>query len=397
MPKPLFDTLNLQGKAVLVRLDLNVPMKDGVVMDSERLERSLKTIQKLIQMQTRVVILSHLGRPEGKPSPEFSLGPVAKVLERLLSPTLVSFCPDTIGDTAKKAIEHLKNGQVLVLENLRFYEGEEKNTPAFSKELASLGDIYIDDAFSCAHRAHASTQGITQFLPSYPGYLMLEELDNLKRTLAHPQKPYMAIIGGAKISTKLGLLESLVTRLDKLVLTGAMANTFLMAWGYEVGKSLVEPPMVEEAKKILELANQKGCKVILPVDVVTASAPVLGAATQTVLVEHMGSDQMILDAGPETVQHILKAIKNSKTLVWNGALGVTEVKPFDHGTSIVARYVAGRTKAGELISVAGGGDTVLALKQAGVYEDFTYISTAGGAFLEWLEEKSLPGVEALDK
>lgn len=396
MINPTFDTLNLKGKVILVRLDLNVPMKNGTITDVERLERSLKTIQKLIQMQAKVVVISHLGRPDGKILPELSLKPVADTLRKLLSPIPVFFCLEAIGDRAKTAVQNLKDDQVLVLENLRFYPGEEANDPAFAKALASLGDVYINDAFSCAHRAHASTVGITQFLPSYPGYLMMEELDYLTQTLSHPQKPYMAIIGGAKVSTKLGLLENLVERLDILALVGAMANTFLLALDREVGKSLVEPVMVNEAKKILEKAEEIGCQVILPVDARVATAPKQGVSSHIVSIQKVPSDQMILDTGPETVQHILKAIEKAKTLVWNGALGVTEIKPFDESTTQVAYYVAERTRAGDLLSVAGGGDTVLALKQASVYDDFTYISTAGGAFLEWLEGKLLPGVEALE-
>jgi len=396
MTHPAFDMLALKGRVVLVRLDLNVPMKERTVMDTERIQRSLGTLQTLIHMQARVVVMSHLGRPKGKKNLDLSLWPIALALEPFLHPAPVFFCPWSRGEEAKKAIENLKEGQVLMLENLRFHEEEEKNDLQFSKDLADLGDLYINDAFSCSHRAHASIEGITHFLPSYPGYLLLEELNHLTYALADPKYPYMAIIGGAKVSTKLALLESLVGRLSEVALVGAMAHTFLMALGYKIGKSLAEPQMLEEARKILECAHHKGCQVLLPIDHVVATAIEPGISNQVVTRGDVQEDQIILDAGPQTIQRICQELQQARTLIWNGALGMTEISPFEHATLQVARYAAERTKAGVLVSVAGGGDTVLALKQANVYENLTYISTAGGAFLEWLEGKRLPGLTALN-
>lgn len=388
------DHLAVAGKRVILRADLNVPMRDGKVSDLTRIERLAPTIRELAEKGARVVVISHFDRPKGKIVPSMSLkplaGPLAKVLGRR-----VAFAEDCAGPKAEAAVAGLKNGEVALLENLRFHAGEEANDPAFAKRLAALGDLYVDDAFSAAHRAHASTTAIASLLPAAAGRLMQEELEHLQRALEKPARPAMALVGGAKISTKLDLLGNLVAKVDKLVIGGGMANTFLNAMGVNVGKSLCEKDLAGTARRILDTAKQRGCAVLLPVDAVVAPEFKEGAVSSIVDIKSVPADRMILDIGPKTVDLLKREIGACKTVVWNGPLGAFEVKPFDRGTAEVARHVADLSRAKKLLSVAGGGDTVAALRQAGVTEKFSYVSTAGGAFLEWLEGKELPGVAAL--
>jgi phosphoglycerate kinase len=388
------DDLTLAGKRVLVRCDLNVPMKDGKVTDATRIERSAATLKELAEKGARVIILSHFGRPKGKAAPEFSLQPLIAPLAQALG-RKVAFASDCIGAPASTAAAALKDGEVLLLENLRFHDEEEANDKGFAQALASLGDIYVNDAFSCAHRAHASTEGLAHLLPAAAGRLMQEELDHLGAALEKPQRPVTALVGGAKVSTKLDLLGNLVAKVDRLVIGGGMANTFLFAQGIEVGKSLAERDLADTARAILEKAKAAGCTIVLPVDAVVAGEFKAGAANKIVDVKAVPADQMILDVGPKSVAAINQYLDSSKTLVWNGPLGAFETQPFDQGTVAVARHAAALSKAKKLLSVAGGGDTVAALAHAGAEGDFSYISTAGGAFLEWLEGKELPGVTAL--
>ncbi|HEY4161623.1 MAG TPA: phosphoglycerate kinase [Dongiaceae bacterium] len=390
------DGLEVAGKKVIVRLDLNVPMKDGAVTDSTRIDRSADTLKELAGKQARVIVMAHLGRPKGKRAPEFSLKPLVGPLSKALGRP-VTFADECVGPVAKQAADALKDGAVLLLENLRFHDAEEANDSAFAKALASLADIYVNDAFSCAHRAHASTEGIARLLPAAAGRLMQAELDHLGAALGNPQRPVMAVVGGAKVSTKLELLGNLVGKVDLLVIGGGMANTFLFAEGKEIGKSLAEREMADTARDIVARAKAKGCRIVLPSDAVTAAEFKAGAATQTVDVAKVPQDQMILDVGPKSAAEIGDLLKTCKTLVWNGPLGAFETQPFDKGTTAVARAAAALTKAKALLSVAGGGDTVAALAHAGVVDDFSYVSTAGGAFLEWLEGKELPGVAALKR
>ncbi|WP_062113626.1 phosphoglycerate kinase [Aureimonas sp. AU40] len=393
----LFKTLDqadLQGKRVLVRVDLNVPMKDGRVSDATRIERILPTIREISDKGGRVLLLAHFGRPKGKVDPEQSLGPIAPVLsEKLGRP--VGFAEDCVGPVADGIVANMKDGDVLLLENTRFHAGEEKNDEAFVAELASLGDVYVNDAFSAAHRAHASTEGLAHHLPSYCGRTMQAELEALEKGLGNPEKPVIAIVGGAKVSTKIDLLQNLVAKVDCLVIGGGMANTFLAAQGIDVGKSLCEHDLADTARQILEKAKTANCTILLPTDAVVAREFKANAANETVAVASVPADAMILDVGPASVEEIKRWIEKSKTLVWNGPLGAFEIEPFDRATMAAARFAADQTEAGKLVSVAGGGDTVAALNQAGVAERFTYVSTAGGAFLEWMEGKALPGVEAL--
>ena len=387
------DQADLKGRRVLVRVDLNVPMENGRVTDATRIERILPTIREIAEKGGRAVLLAHFGRPKGR-DPKDSLKPVAAVLaEHLGRP--VGFAEDTIGDVAAKAVAGLKDGDVLLLENTRFHPGEEKNDPAFVKELARLGDLYVNDAFSAAHRAHASTEGLARALPAYAGRTMQAELDALTRGLEAPTRPLVAVVGGAKVSTKIDLLENLVGRVDALVIGGGMANTFLHATGLEIGKSLAEKDLAATALRIIERARETGCAIILPVDGVCATEFRAGAENHTYGIDAIPGDRMILDVGSQSIERINAAINDAATLVWNGPLGAFEIAPFDQGTVAAARHAAERTRAGRLVSVAGGGDTVAALNHAGVAESFSYVSTAGGAFLEWLEGKSLPGVEAL--
>lgn len=389
------DDLPLAGMTVLLRADLNVPVQDGQVTDSTRLDRLVPTIKDLTGLSAKVVILSHFGRPKNGPDEKNSLRQVVPALAKALGAP-VAFGEDCIGDVARRAIRGIDRGQVVVLENLRFHPGEEKNDPAFAKELAKLGDFYINDAFSAAHRAHASTEGLAHLLPAGAGRLMQAELVALAKALGQPRRPVAAVVGGAKISTKLDLLLNMVTKVDMLVLGGGMANTFLYAQGVEVGASLAEKDMADQARAITERAKESGCEILLPKDGVMAREFKAGAASRVVPVGQGAADEMMLDVGPATIAFLKDKLTGAKTLVWNGPMGAFEIAPFDAGTNALAAVVADLTRSGSLLSVAGGGDTVAALEHAGVADAFSYISTAGGAFLEWLEGKELPGVKALD-
>ncbi len=391
----IIDDLQVAGKKVLVRADLNVPMKDGKVTDSTRIDRTAPTLVELAKKGARVIVTTHLGRPKGKPAPEFSVQPLVEPLAKACGRP-VAFAPDCIGEAAKKVVAAMKDGDIALLENVRFYGEEEKNDPGFAKKLAELADLYVSDAFSTAHRAHATTEGLAHLLPAAAGRLMQAEVEALTAALASPKRPVMAIVGGAKISTKLDLLGNLSKKVDMLVIGGGMANTFLNAQGVNVGKSLCEHDMADTARKILDEAKNGGCQIVLPVDAVVAAELKEGVATKTVEIAQVPADQMILDVGPRSIADICKRLEGCKTLLWNGPLGAFETKPFDKGTNEVAQKAAALTK-GDLLSVAGGGDTVSALAKAGAEEGFSYVSTAGGAFLEWLEGKDLPGVKVLRK
>lgn len=390
------DGIDVKGKRVIVRADLNVPVRDGKVTDATRLERLLPGLNALADRGAKVIVISHFGRPKNGPEAEFSLRPIAETLQRLLGRE-VAFSGDSIGAEAAGTVGKLNDGGVAVLENLRFHKGEEKNDPAFAGELAKLGDIFVGDAFSCAHRAHASTEGLTHFLPSYAGPLLMEEINALRTALEKPQRPTAAVVGGAKVSTKIPVLTNLVAKVDHLIIGGGMANTFLQAMGVAVGKSLAEPDFHGTARDILAEAKQKGCEIVLPVDAVVATEFKEGAAHKVVTVSNVPDDAMILDVGPQSVARTSALLEHTRTLLWNGPLGAFEIAPFGDGTFALARAAAALTKAGKLVSVAGGGDTVAALNSAGVTDDFTYVSTAGGAFLEWLEGRELPGVAALTR
>ena len=394
---PRFRTLDdaeVAGKRVLLRVDLNVPVKDGEVTDATRIERVAATITELSNKGAKVILLAHFGRPKGKPDPEQSLKPIAAATEKVIG-RKVAFAADCIGEAAASAVAAMKDGDVLLLENTRFHAGEEKNDPEFAKALAANGDIYVNDAFSAAHRAHASTEGLAHLLPAFAGRSMQAELEALEKGLGNPKRPVVAIVGGAKVSTKIDLLQNLVKKVDALVIGGGMANTFLAAQGIDVGKSLCEHELGDTAKEIMEAAKKADCAIVLPADAVVARKFEANAANETVPVAEVPADAMILDVGPETVKAIEQWLEKAETLVWNGPLGAFEIRPFDRATVAIAKDAATETKAGKLVSVAGGGDTVAALNQAGVGDDFTYVSTAGGAFLEWMEGKALPGVEAL--
>jgi phosphoglycerate kinase len=386
--------LDLEGKRVLVRADLNVPMTDGKVTDATRIERQAPTIRELADKGARVIVLSHFDRPKGKVVPSMSLAPLVGPMENALDRP-VGFVADTVGEGAKAAVAALKDGEVLLLENTRFHPGEEKNDGEFSVALAALGELYVNDAFSAAHRAHASTEGVARLLPNAAGRSMQAELEHLGKALADPDRPVMAVVGGAKVSSKIDLLTNLVTRVETLVIGGAMANTFLAAEGKNVGKSLHEPDLLDTALEVVRLAGDSGAALALPVDLVVAKEFKSGAAHRIVAADAIGADEMALDVGPATVAAFTARLAGTRTLVWNGPFGAFETPPFDAGTVAAARAVAAATRTGNLLSVAGGGDTVAALAHAGVENDFTYVSTAGGAFLEWLEGKELPGVEAL--
>jgi phosphoglycerate kinase len=388
--------VDVTGKRVLVRADLNVPARDGQVTDATRLERVVPGLLDLAQRGAKVIVISHFGRPKSGPDPEFTLKPVAEALGHLLSKPVV-FVPDCVGPGAAAAVAAMKNGDIAVLENLRFHKGEEKNDPAFAGELAKLGDLFVGDAFSCAHRAHASTEGVTHHLPSYAGPLLMEEINALRTALEKPQRPTAAVVGGAKVSTKIPVLKNLVAKVDKLIIGGGMANTFLQAHGVNVGKSLSEPEFHETARNIMHAAKAKGCAIVLPSDAVIAREFKSGTAHAVVPTLAVPEDAMILDIGPASVAHLSDVLKDCRTLLWNGPMGAFEIPPFGDGTFALARQAAALTKAGKLISVAGGGDTVAALNAAGVTQDFTYVSTAGGAFLEWLEGQELPGIAALTR
>jgi phosphoglycerate kinase len=387
------DDVDVKGKRVLLRVDLNVPMENGRVTDTTRLERIAPTILELSAKGGKVILLAHFGRPKGR-DPKESLKPVAAALSQVIKKE-IAFAGDCIGEAAEKAIAAMKDGDVLCLENTRFHKEEEKNDPAFVASLAKLGDIWVNDAFSAAHRAHASTEGLGHKLPAYAGRTMQAELDALNKALEAPTKPVIAIIGGAKVSTKIDLLENLVSKVDALVIGGGMANTFLHAQGAGVGKSLAEKDLATTALRIVEKAAAANCAIILPVDAVVAFQFAANSPSHAYGLDAIPPDGMILDVGPQSVARIRAAIDDAATLVWNGPLGAFEMTPFDRGTVLAARHAAERTRAKKLISVAGGGDTVAALNQAGVAGDFTYVSTAGGAFLEWMEGKPLPGVEVL--
>ncbi|MCK2054935.1 phosphoglycerate kinase [Methylobacterium sp. 37f] len=392
--RTLDDAGPLQGKRVLLRVDLNVPMEAGRVTDATRIERIVPTIEDIAGKGGRVVLLAHFGRPKGKPVASESLKPVVETLSRKLGRP-VAFAEDCVGPVAAEAVSRLKDGEVVLLENTRFHAGEEKNDRAFTEQLAANGDLYVNEAFSAAHRAHASTEGLAHLLPAYAGRLMQAELEALTKGLEAPTRPVIALVGGAKVSSKIDLLQNLVAKVDMLVIGGGMANTFLHAQGKSVGKSLCEKDLADTALRIIEAAKAAQCRIILPVDAVSASEFKANAAHETVPVDAVPASGMILDAGPASVAEINAAIDEAATLVWNGPLGAFELTPFDAATVAAARHAAERTKAGKLVSVAGGGDTVAALNHAGVGETFSYVSTAGGAFLEWLEGKALPGVEAL--
>ena len=389
------DDVDVAGKRVLLRADLNVPVRDGVITDLTRIERLTPTISELAERGARVIVVSHFDRPKGTRVPHMSLRPVTAALRDVLGRD-VFFADDCVGPVATEAVARLENGQILVLENTRYHPGEETNDPAMARELAGLADLYVNDAFSTAHRAHASTEGVTRHLPSHAGRLMQRELEALTAALDNPERPVAAIVGGAKISTKLELLGNLVGRVDVLVIGGAMANTFLAAQGVNVGKSLQEADMHETARRILAQARAANCDIVLPIDAVTATEFRANPPTRTVAIGDVPADAMILDVGPQTVATLVARLPSLRTLVWNGPLGAFETPPFDAATVTLAHAVAAATKAGKLRSVAGGGDTVAALKHAGVVDQMSYVSTAGGAFLEWLEGKILPGIRALE-
>ena len=389
------DQLDVAGKRVLVRVDLNVPMQDGKVSDATRIERLVPTIEALAKAGARVVLLSHFGRPKGKPTPEASLEQLVAPLSAALGGRKIAFATDCIGPEAERVVAALEDGDVALLENLRFHPGEEINDPGFASALAKLGDLYVNDAFSAAHRAHASTEALAHLLPNAAGLLMQAELEALSAALEKPERPVAAIVGGSKVSTKLDLLNSLVSKVDLLIIGGAMANTMLLAQGVEVGKSLVERDMLDTAKAIFGAAEKAGCTIVLPEDAVVAAKLAVGQDTTTVPVGQVPADQMILDAGPKTVATIIAKLEGAKTLVWNGPVGAFEFPPFDAGTNAIAQDVARLVAAKRLLAVAGGGDTVSAMSHAGVIDKLSYVSTAGGAFLEWLEGRELPGVKAL--
>ena len=392
--KTLDDLTDIAGKRVLVRVDLNVPTKDGKVTDATRIERVVPTIRELSEKGAKVILLAHFGRPKGEPVADMSLEPIAAAVEDIIDQR-VHFAADSIGETAASAVAGLENGDILLLENTRFHKGEEKNDAAFTKALAANGDIYVNDAFSAAHRAHSSTEGLAHLLPAYAGRTMQAELEALEAGLGNPKRPVVAIVGGAKVSTKIDLLTNLVKKVDALVIGGGMANTFLAAQGIDVGKSLCEHDLADTARSILAEAETSGCAIVLPVDGVIAREFKAGAANEVVDIKAIPADAMVLDVGAKSIAAVNDWVSKAETLVWNGPLGAFEIAPFDKATVAVAKHAASRTKSGALVSVAGGGDTVSAMNHAGVADDLTYVSTAGGAFLEWMEGKPLLGVDVL--
>jgi phosphoglycerate kinase len=387
------DQVDVKGKRVLVRVDLNVPVENGVVTDATRIQRAVPAITEIADKGGKVILLSHFGRPKGRDRKQ-SLKPVAAEVARIIKRP-VAFADDCIGEAAERAVAAMKPGDILCLENTRFHAGEEKNDPAFVAALAKLGDIWVNDAFSAAHRAHASTEGLGHVLPAYAGRSMQAELEALTGTLEDPERPLAAIVGGAKISTKLDLLGNLLDKVNVLIIGGAMANTFLLAQGKKIGKSLAEPDLVNTAREILAKAEVARREIVLPVDAVVAEMFAADTPTRVVDVDHVRAADMILDIGPRSIEQAVSVLARTKTLVWNGPFGAFEMEPFDTGTVEIAEAAAELTQAGKLVSVAGGGDTVAALNVAGVADRLTYVSTAGGAFLEWLEGKALPGVEVL--
>jgi phosphoglycerate kinase len=388
------DQADVKGKRVLLRVDLNVPMENGRVTDVTRIERAAETINELVDKGAKVILLAHFGRPKKGPDPKYTLKPVADTVAEVIKRP-VGFASDCIGPEAEKAVAAMKPGDVLCLENTRFHPQEEKNDPAFVAELAKLGDIWVNDAFSAAHRAHATTEGLGHKLPAYAGRTMQAELDALTRALEAPQRPVAAVVGGAKVSGKLDLLGNLLDKVDVLIIGGGMANTFLAAQGHPVGKSLCENDLIPTAKEIMEKAKKTNREIVLPTDVVVAQKFEANAPSRTVGLDSVGPEDMILDIGPRSIENVVSLLARVKTVVWNGPFGAFEMRPFDKGTMQVAAAAADRSAAGGLVTVAGGGDTVAALNQAGAADKFSYISTAGGAFLEWLEGKALPGVEIL--
>ncbi|MFO1105357.1 MAG: phosphoglycerate kinase [Amaricoccus sp.] len=390
------DDIDLANKVVLTRVDINVPVEDGVVTDATRIERIVPTIKDILAKGGKPVLLAHFDRPKGKVVPSMSLAVTLQALEKALGQP-VAFASDCVGPAASEAIAALPQGGVLLLENTRFHAGEEKNDPDFAQKLASLGDVFCNDAFSAAHRAHASTEALARLLPACAGRLMQAELSALEKALGNPERPVVAVVGGAKVSTKLELLGNLIPKVDSIVIGGGMANTFLAAQGIGVGKSLCEHDMADTAREIMEKAEAAGCTLVLPVDVVVAGEFKAGSPSEIVAANACPEDKMILDAGPASIARIAAVFADARTLVWNGPLGAFEIPPFNEATDAAARQAALLTRAGKLLSVAGGGDTVAALNASGSADSFTYVSTAGGAFLEWLEGKTLPGVAALDE
>ena len=397
---PAFKTLNdltdLAGKRVLVRVDLNVPVSAGKVTDTTRIERVAPTILELSEKGAKVILLAHFGRPKGQVVADMSLKLIVPAVEEVLDHA-VSFAEDCIGEPAAEAVSAMNNGDILLLENTRFHKGEEKNEADFAEALAANGDIWVNDAFSAAHRAHASTEGLGHHLPAYAGRTMQAELEALEKGLGDPKRPVVAIVGGAKVSTKIDLLENLIEKVDALVIGGGMANTFVAAKGIDVGKSLCEHDLADTARAIMTKAEKTSCSIVLPVDGVVAREFKANADNETVAIDAIPADAMMLDVGPQSVKVVNEWIEKAETLVWNGPLGAFEIEPFDTATVSAAKFAAEQTKAGKLTSVAGGGDTVSALNHAGVKDEFTYVSTAGGAFLEWMEGKVLPGVDILKK
>ncbi|HEY1475089.1 MAG TPA: phosphoglycerate kinase [Pseudolabrys sp.] len=387
------DHVDVKGKRVLVRADLNVPVENGVVSDSTRIDRVAPSITELADKGAKVILLSHFGRPKGRDQKN-SLKPVGAEVAHIIKRP-VKFIDDCVGDAVEHAVAAMKNGDIVCLENTRFHPGEEKNGPSFVAALAKLGDIFVNDAFSVSHRAHATTEGLAHVMPAYAGRTLQAELDALGKALEHPERPLAAIVGGAKVSTKLDLLGNLLKKVDVLIIGGAMANTFLLAQGRQVGKSLVEADLLPTAQKIMNEAKAAKREIVLPVDAVVAERFEAHAPSRVVDIDRVGDKDMVLDIGPRSIEQVVSVLARSKTLVWNGPFGAFEMEPFDNGTVEVAEAAAELTAAGKLVTVAGGGDTVAALNAAGVADRLTYVSTAGGAFLEWLEGKALPGVEVL--
>lgn len=392
---PTLNNLDVNGKTVIVRLDLNLPMHAGRITDDSRLKRALPTLQYLSARHAKIVILSHLGRPDGKVNLSLSLAPLVDILSEALWDRPIRFAPDCVGNTARLAVENARPSDIILMENLRFHPEEEACDQDFARHIASLGDVYVNDAFSCSHRAHASIVGLNPYLPSVAGLLMQQEVEALTRVLTAPDRPLAAVVGGSKVSTKLELLDNLAAKVDKLLIGGAMANTFLYAMGHGVGESLCERDMKATAQQILDSAKKTGCEILLPRDVVVAPSLEPNTSCQVVPVDAVPDGQMILDIGPQSIIELSQHLMTCRTVVWNGPVGAFETAPFDASTVTLARLVAGLSRAGKIHSVAGGGDTVAALTHAGLSEEFSYLSTAGGAFLEWLEGKELPGVAAL--
>lgn len=390
------DKVDLGGKRVMLRVDINVPVINGVITDDTRIRHILPTLKELHEKNAKTIIIAHFGRPKGQWDTSLSLAPIANAIAKI-SGLKVDFCPDIVGNQASEGVSNMQDGQILVLENIRFAPEEEKNDPAFAQKLASLADIFVNDAFSAAHRAHASTEGVTHFLPTYAGRGMQAELAALDKALTKPRRPVAAVVGGAKVSTKIELLENMISKVDMLVIGGGMANTFLAAQGYNVGKSLCETDFLGTANRIMQMANETHTQIILPRDVVVAKEFAAYAPHRICNIDQVQDDEMILDAGLETIALLKQSFASMKTVLWNGPLGAFELSPFDGATVEAARIVAELTQKGAITSVAGGGDTVSALNHAGVSEHFTYVSTAGGAFLEWIEGKELPAVKTLYK